>query len=52
MSKIKITWKAYGNKPEIGRFISSVEFETEFKITENDVTQFLEVVYRTTNTYS
>ena len=52
MSKIKITWKAYGDKPEIGRFISSIEFETEFKITENDVTQFLEVVYRTTNTYS
>ena len=52
MSQVKITWKAFGDKPEIGRFISSVEFETEFKITENDVTQFLEVVYRTTNTYS
>jgi hypothetical protein len=52
MSKVVITWKAFGDKPEQGRFISSVGFETEFEITENDVTQFLEVVYRTTNTYS
>jgi len=52
MSKVKITWKAFGDKPEIGRFISSVEFETEFKIAEADVDQFLEVVYRVTNTYS
>jgi hypothetical protein len=52
MSKVKVTWKAFGDKPEIGRFISSVEFETEFKIAEADVDQFLNVVYRTTNTYS
>jgi hypothetical protein len=52
MAQVKITWKAFGDKPEIGRFISSVEFETEFKIVEADVDQFLEVVYRTTNTYS
>jgi len=52
MTKIKITWKAFGDKPEIGRFISSVEFETEFKIEEFDVDKFLEVVYHTTNTYS
>jgi hypothetical protein len=52
MAQVKITWKAFGDKPEIGRFISSVEFETEFKIAEADVDQFLEVVYRTTNTYS
>ena len=52
MSKVKITWKAFGDKPEIGRFISSVEFETEFKIEESDVDKFLEVVYHTTNTYS
>ena len=52
MSKVKITWKAFGDKPEIGRFISSVEFETEFKIEESDVNKFLEVVYHTTNTYS
>ena len=52
MSKVKITWKAFGDKPEIGRFISSVEFETEFKIEESDADKFLEVVYHTTNTYS
>ena len=52
MSKVKVTSKAFGNKPEIGRFISSVEFETDFKIAEADVDQFLEVVYRVTNTYS
>ena len=52
MSQVKITWKAFGDNPEIGRFISSVEFETEFKIAEADVDQFLEVVYRVTNTYS
>jgi len=27
MSQVKITWKAFGDKPKIGRFISSVEFE-------------------------
>jgi hypothetical protein len=52
MSKVKITWKAFGDKPEIGRFISSVEFETEFKVEESDVNKFLEVVYHNTNTYS
>lgn len=52
MSKVKVTWKAFGDKPEIGRFISSVEFETEFKIQPHDVDQFLNVVYRVTNTYS
>jgi hypothetical protein len=52
MSQVKITWKAFGDKPEQGRFISSVEFETEFKIAEADVDQFLEIVYRVTNTYS
>lgn len=52
MSKVKISWKAFGDKPEQGRYTSSVEFETEFKIAEADVDQFLNVVYRVTNTYS
>jgi hypothetical protein len=52
MSQVKVTWKAFGNKPEINRYISFVEFETDFKIAEADVDQFLEVVYRVTNTYS
>jgi hypothetical protein len=52
MSKVKVTWKAFGDKPEIGKSISSVEFETEFKIDESNVEQFLEVVFHNTNTYS
>lgn len=52
MSKVIITWKAFGDKPEAGKFVSSVEFETEFKIAEADVDQFLNVVYRVTNIYS
>lgn len=52
MSQVKITWKAFGDKPEAGKFVSSVEFETEFKIAEADVDQFLNVVYRVTNLYS
>jgi hypothetical protein len=50
MSQVKVTWKAFGDKPEIGRFISSVEFETEFAI--EDAQKFCEVVYHVTNTYS
>lgn len=50
MSKVKITWKAFGDKPEIGRFISSVEFETEFNI--DDPQKICEVIYHVTNTYS
>ena len=52
MSKVTITWKAFGDKPEREKFVTSVDFETEFKITEADVDQFLNVVYRATNTYS
>jgi len=33
--KIKITWKAFGNKPQIGRFISSVEFDTDGFVGQN-----------------
>ena len=50
MSKVKVTWKAFGDKPEIGRFISSVEFETEFAV--ENANQFCEVVYHVTNTQS
>jgi hypothetical protein len=50
MSKVKVTWKAFGNKPEIGLFISSVEFETEFSV--EDAEKFCEVVYHVTNTQS
>ena len=51
-TKIKITWKAFGDLPEANRFVSSVEFETHFAITEDNLDTFLEVVYAQTNTYS
>jgi len=52
MSQVKITWKAFGDKPKAGKFVSSVEFETEFKIDESNVDKFLGVVCHNTNTYS
>lgn len=52
MSQVKIIWKAFGDKPKAGKFVSSVEFETEFKIDESNVDLFLGVVYHNTNTYS
>ena len=51
MSQVKITWKAFGDKPKAGKFVSSVEFETEFKIDESNVDKFLGVVYQQTNLY-
>jgi hypothetical protein len=50
MSQVKITWKAFGDKPEVGRFISSVEFETDFPA--NDPEKLCEVIYHVTNTQS
>jgi hypothetical protein len=50
MSQVKVTWKAFGDKPEIGRFVSSVEFETEFAV--EDANKFCEVIFHATNTYS
>jgi len=48
--KIKITWKAFGEKPEIWRFTSSVEIETEFP--ENIAhKEICEIIYADTNTY-
>lgn len=50
MSKVKITWKAFGDKPAAGKFVTSAEFETDFPI--DDVQKFCNVVYHSTNTYS
>lgn len=50
MQKVKITWKAFGDKPERGRFISSVEVETNFPEHVSDQ-QILEVIYADTNLY-
>ena len=50
MAKVKITWKAFGDKPGRGKFVSSVDFETDFEIV--DKIQFCDVIYHVTNTYS
>ena len=52
MAQVTITWKAFGNKPERNRFISSVTFTTEFNITDANRNQFLDVVYDQTNFYA
>ena len=51
--KIKISWKAFGDKPEIGRYASSVEIEMPEvvgKFVSNK--QICEQIFHQTNTYS
>lgn len=49
---VKITWKAFGNQPQRGRFISSVTFELPMN-TANDEAEFglLNTLYKQTNLY-
>jgi hypothetical protein len=47
MTKIKITWKAFGDKPERGRFISSVEVELAKQV--SDDFRICEAIYKVTN---
>ena len=48
--KIKITWKAFGNKVEQGRFVSSVHFDL-YDITES-TESILNSIYKATNLQS
>jgi hypothetical protein len=48
--KVKITWKAFGDKVERGRFISSVEVETNFPETVS-AKEICEIVFADTNCY-
>ena len=57
MTKVKVTWKAFGDKPEIGRFVSSVEFEIQVKATTffpqaNIDEGVCEGIYEGTNRYA
>lgn len=53
MKKIKITWKAFGDKPDSDRFISSVEFLQADVVTQLLTDQQIcEQIYAATNTYS
>ena len=45
--KIKVTWKAFGNRIEQGRYVSSVEFELLDTKPSHDV--LLNAIYKATN---
>lgn len=48
--KIKINYKAFGNKIEQGRFVSSVEFDIlDYKIPADKYGLLLEAIYKATN---
>ena len=47
MTKIKITWKAYGNQPQRERFISSVEVELVNQV--SDDFRICEAIFKVTN---
>ena len=47
MTKIKITWKAFGDIAERGRFISSVEVELVNQV--SDDFRICEAIYKVTN---
>ena len=52
MTKVKVTWKAFGNKPEINRYISFVEFELPEVVSKTVSDQHIcEQIYKQTNTY-
>lgn len=52
MASVTITWKAFGEKPERNKFITSVSLETLFDITDANRDTFLSVVYQQTNLYA
>ena len=47
MTKIKITWKAFGKQPERGRSITSVEVELPKQV--SDDLRICEAIYKVTN---
>ena len=47
MTKIKITWKAFGNQPERERFVSSVEVELVNQV--SDDFRICEAIFKVTN---
>lgn len=48
--KVKVTWKAFGNKVERGRFVSSVEFDIYDVNPSHEV--LLNAIYKATNLQS
>jgi hypothetical protein len=55
VSKVKITWKAFGESPESGRFITSVELDVSVNpgiLSRNQVHQSIcEGIFHGTNVY-
>ncbi len=49
MAQIKITWQAFGNRPEANRFISSATFELDGVWNQITNTPLLESIYTATN---
>jgi len=49
-TQVKITWQAFGNKPERNRFISSVEFSLDSSAVSDE--QLMDMIYRDTNLYA
>ena len=52
MSQITITWKAFGNRPEANRFVSSATVELTGKLNEIKDPTLLNVIYDATNLQS
>jgi len=51
--KIKVTWKAFGNRIEQGRYVSSVEFDIlDYKIPADKYPLLLNAIYKATNLQS
>ena len=51
MTKVKITWKAFGDIAEFGKKVTSVEFNVEFPWNTPDE-KFCEQIYKATNLQS
>ena len=50
-TKIKITWKAFGDRPEANRYISAVEFDITLTNPNTDE-EIMDALYAQTNLYS
>ena len=48
-TQIKITWQAFGNRPEANRFISSATLELDGVWTQVSNNLLLETIYKATN---
>ena len=53
MTKVKVTWKAFGDKPQIGRFVSSVKFTLPEVVSKTVSDEHIcETIFKQTNLYN